>query len=66
MELAASSRRCSAVKLNSSLGQPIFVLKIAEEHGRVVGVERDHQASIEIAADGMVGEAGAAAGAEIR
>ena len=26
------------------LGEPVFIFKIAEEHGRVVGVERNHQA----------------------
>lgn len=53
------------------MDEEIFVEEVGAEEGRVVGVEGDHQAFFEIAADGMVGDAGilgergTAAGAEI-
>lgn len=47
------------------LGEPVFVLQIAEEQGWIIGVERDHQACVEIAAYRMLLREQATAGAEI-
>lgn len=53
------------------MGKEIFVEQIGSEEGRIVGVERDHQAFFVVAADGMVwnfrvtGECGTTAGAEV-
>ena len=53
------------------MGEEIFVEEIGAEEGWVVGVEGDHQAIFEVAADGVIGNVGiagerrAAAGAEV-
>src|SRR5450755_2776361 len=47
------------------LHQLVFARQRSAEHGGIVAVERDHDALIKIGADGMLGERGAAAGAQI-
>ena len=47
------------------VGEDVLVEQVGAEHGRVVGVERDHQAGVEVAAQRMGGVAGAAAGADV-
>src|SRR5271154_3704900 len=48
------------------LRQPVFIFQIAREHCRIVGVNGGHQPSVEVAANRVVGKAGAAPGVEIR
>ena len=51
MELDASSRRCSPVKREALVGQAQYSpSQVAPEKCRIVGVQRDHQAGIEVAA----------------
>ena len=52
-------------ELEGAVGEEIFVEKVGSEEGWVVGVEGDHQALFEVAADGVGVEGGAAAGAEV-
>ncbi len=47
------------------MGEEIFVEEVGAEEGWVVGVEGDHEAFFEVAADGVGVEGGAAAGAEV-
>ena len=47
------------------MGEEIFVEEVGAEEGRVVGVEGDHEAFFEVAADGVVVERGTTAGAEV-
>src|SRR5271170_2820018 len=49
-----------------ALREQIFALQIALEHSRIVRVEGDHQAGVEVAVNGMQSERRAAAGAQIR
>ena len=47
------------------VGEGVLVEQGGAEHGRVVGVEGDHEAEVEVGAQGVVVERGAAAGAEV-
>ena len=47
------------------VGEGVLVEQVGAEHGRVVGVEGDHEAEVEVGAQGVVVERGAAAGAEV-
>ena len=47
------------------LGEDIFLEQVGAEHGRIVGVEGDHEPGVEVAAEGMRVQRGAAAGAEV-
>lgn len=48
-----------------TVGKPILVGEIGAKESRVVGVERDEQACIEVAPQRMVPERGADAGADV-
>ena len=65
MEFAASWRSSSRVNALLGVGQQVFVGDIGAEEGGVVGVERDQQAGIEVAAQRVSGEGRADAGADI-
>ena len=47
------------------VGEGVLVEQAGAEHGRVVGVEGDHEAEVEVGAQGVVVERGTAAGAEV-
>ena len=47
------------------MGEDVFVEEVGAEHGWVVGVEGDEEAGVEVAADGVFGEGGAASGADV-
>lgn len=48
------------------LDQDVLGEQVTAEHRWVVGVEREHQAALEVLADGVLVECGATAGAEVR
>jgi hypothetical protein len=48
------------------VGQQELIGQIGAEEGRVVGVERDQQAGVEVAAQRVLGKGGADAGADVR
>ena len=52
-------------ELVGAVGKEVFVEEIGAEEGWVVGVEGDHEAFVEVEADGVVVEGGATAGAEV-
>ena len=39
------------------MGEEVFVEEVGAEHGRVVGVEGDHEAGVEVVAEGVGVEA---------
>ena len=47
------------------VGEGVLVEQAGAEHGWVVGVEGDHEAEVEVGAQGVVVKGGAAAGAEV-
>lgn len=47
------------------VGKPIFVGEVGAEEGGIVGIESDQEAHVEEAPQGMSGEGGANAGADI-
>ena len=65
MELAAKLAQFVAGKALLGVGEQVLVGEIGTEEGGIVGVERDQQAAIEVAAQGMGGERGADAGADV-
>ena len=59
-ELRANSRRCSSVKPNASCTSPYSSTSEVRKHGRIVAVEGQHQALVEVAPHRMLRELGAA------
>src|SRR5664279_5187513 len=47
------------------VGEGVLVEEARAEHGWVVGVEGDHETEVEVCAQGVVVERGAAAGAQV-